>query len=79
MTNKLLAVPVLGTIILALWAGVASAAAPFDPAAETTSLVTDGVSQLGPIMVAVFTGFIAIAVFFFGGRWVLRALRSGRA
>lgn len=70
----------LGTLVLGIlgFAGVAGAqAAPPDPTAEVTTLTTTAAGDLFPIIVAVATGVLALAVLMFGVRMVFRAVASG--
>ena len=68
---------VLGAISAVMALALPASAQTFDPTTEVTTLVTAGAAALGPIIIAVFTGLLGVSAAYFGGRWVLRAIRNG--
>ena len=67
----------VGTVLTALsFPAIAGATSP-DPTASVTTLAAAAVTGIFPIMIAVATAAIGIAVLWFGVRKVFQTIRSG--
>lgn len=60
-----------------LAATAAGAQSAFDPAEATTSMATDAVGTMGPIILALGAAVVGLAIAGWGVRAVLRTIRSG--
>lgn len=75
LNAKVAALVGLVTLIVVGGAGLAGAT-PIDPVAESTGLVTDGVGELGPVIVAIAGAGLGLLVLIMGLRMAYGVVKS---